>query len=163
MRANERVDPPAKTIVVVGGLLFGGIGIGLGITYLLAPHSPAAAMIGFLMLPFSLGLGLSSWYSMLRPRVAPSLAKAFLTSLQTLELHDAVRREFANVDDRAVLESRIFVPTTVGITFFAGWLISCISGGAESGLIITVYTSIGLGYSMLVTWLARRGLLPQPQ
>jgi amino acid permease len=114
------------------------------------------------MLPVSLGLGMASWYSILRPHNAPSLIRALMTGLHTLELHDAVRREFAKVDHRALQQTRVFVPTTVGISFFAGWLISCCPGTAEAGLIITVYTSLGLSYSMLVTWLARRGLLPQP-
>lgn len=156
------VERPARAILLVGALLFGGIAAGVVVTCALAPLSEVALMAGFLMLPVSFAVGMAGWYTMARAISCRLLTLRFLRDVRACGLCESIHRELSSADRRAFRGTRVFVPVTVGISFAAGCVVAAVSGTGEPGLVVTTYASLGLAYSMVVTWLARQGHLPLP-
>lgn len=154
---------PVQPVLLVGALLFGGIGAGVSVTCALAPGSETALIAGFLMLPVSFGIGMLGWYAV-PPGISIRMCNGrFFRHVLTHGLQASVHREISSLDPRPLPATRVFVPATVAIAFLTGWTVArCVRGG-DPRMIITVYASLGLGYSLLVTWMARQGHLPPPR
>jgi hypothetical protein len=159
---SSELDHPARAILLVGCLLFGGIAVGVAATGLLAPRSEVAVMVGFLMLPVSFGIGMAGWYTAARALSFRMLSLRFLRKVRSMGLYESIHQEISVANRRVFRGTRVFVPVTVCISLLAGMVVAVSTGTGEPGVVMTAYASVGLGYSMLVTWLARHGHLPLP-
>ena len=149
--------------LLVGALFFAGMLAGIGLTAITAPHSQAAMFIGFLVWPVGFGVGMSLWYSVAGSQLAGKLVRALFQGLRTWDLEGSLRRELADMDWRSSRGTRVFVPTMVLVSFFAGLVIACVPTARSFELVVCAFTGFGLAYGMFVTWLARLGILPMPR
>lgn len=136
---------------------------GIALTAALAPGSQTALFIGFLVWPISFGIGMSLWYSLACTRLPRVLGRALFQSLKTGDLDASVRTELANLDYRRGQSTRVFVPVTVLLSFFASLAIASTPAARNFNLVVCAFTGFGLAYSIFLTWLARLGALPLPQ
>ena len=155
------LEHPLRPALLVGALYFGGMALGLALTGYLAPNSPMATFVGFLVWPLSFGIGMSLWYTVARSNLIPRLLRAILQSIRTFDLEGSLRQEFYDAST-PIPQTRVFVPVTVCFSFFAGLIIACSPTAKQFELVVTAYTAAGLSYGMLVTWLARHGYLTVP-
>lgn len=161
MDNSPHIESPTKPAFIIGCLFLTGIGLGIGLTSLLAPESETAFLIGFLVLPICFVLGLSFWYAVVTADGFSKIGKALLISLRTGDLQGAVMKTFSAPRGRTLDGTRIFVPITVLISFLAGCLVAQCTITTDYGLVVAGYTCVGLFYSMAVTWIARMGFLPK--
>jgi hypothetical protein len=155
-------SPTLGPAILVGGLFSGGMALGVGAAMLFAPTSLFALLVGFMALPISFGLGMSLWYNVANLEMIRKAFRALFRSLKTRDLQKSVRDEFLAYFAGPVSGTRVFVPVTVVITFSAGVVVACCPDAQDVELVVSGFTCLGLGYALLVTWLARQGFLPQP-
>ena len=152
-----------KTNLLVAGLFFGGMMAGVLLAAVLAPNSELAMLIGFMVWPISFGISMSLWYSLTSSDLLKRLGRALFKSLWTGDLNGSLKIELKGADLQTMTGSKVVVPTTVLISFFAGLVIACSPTARNFEFVVTAFTGCGLGYGMLVTWLARTGILPMPK
>ena len=150
------------TNMLVAGLFFGGMFSGIVLAAYLAPGSEVAMFIGFMVWPISFGISMSMWYSLTSSDLIKRLIRAVFKSLKTLDLNESLKNELAGADLQTITGTKVFVPATVLISFFAGLAIACGPTTRNFEIVVCTFTGIGLAYGMLVTWLARAGILPMP-
>ena len=80
-----------------------------------------------------------------------------------MDLNGSLKNELEGADLQTITSTKIFVPATVLVSFFAGLAIACGPTTQNFEVVVCTFTSFGLGYGMLVTWLARAGILPMPK
>ena len=114
-------------------------------------------------LPVSFGLGMSLWYSVANVEMVLKAVRALARSVKTGDLRSCVREEFLTYFAGRISGTRVFVPVTVVITFSAGVVIALCPTAQDVDLVVSGFTCMGLGYGILVTWLARQGYLPVPR
>ena len=151
-----------KTNMLVAGLFFGGMFSGIALTAYFAPGSEVAMFIGFMVWPVSFGISMSMWYSLTSSDLIKRLIRAVFKSLKTMDLNGSLKNELAGADLQTITGTKVFVPATVLISFFAGLAIACGPTTRNFELVVCTFTGFGLAYGMLVTWLARAGILPRP-
>ena len=152
-----------KPDLLIGGLFFVGLLAGVGLSTYVAPNSPVAMFIGFLVWPLSFGIGMSFWYGLTGSHLAGRLVRALVKSLRTLDLNGTLREELAGMDWKVTQTARVFVPIIVFLSFVAGLVIACVPTARNFELVVCSFTGFGLVYAMFVTWLARLGVLPLPR
>ncbi len=160
----SKLEHPLRTTAVVGFLFFGGMALGVAAALIVAPSSAIAVFIGFLALPLSFGLGMSMWYSVANAEMLQKVARALVQSMKkNRNLTESLRDELRSFYQSPIQGTRVFLPVTLTITFACGVIIACLPDVPNMDAVVIAFLTIGLGYSLLVTWLARQGYLPQPK
>lgn len=159
----SKLEHPLRTTAIVGFLFFGGMALGVIASLILVPSSSIAMFIGFLALPLSFGLGMSMWYSVANADMLQKIGRALLNSMRNRNLTESLREELRTFYESPIQGTRVFLPVTLIITFACGVIIACLPGVPNMDAVVVAFLTLGLGYSLLVTWLARQGYLPQPK
>ena len=150
--------------LLLGILLFGGVGVGLLTAKLLAPGSAFAQLVGLLMLPLCLAVGMSSWYSAASAQVWTRLAHAMFEAFEGQDFKDAVEESMQQLplEGEALPGTFVFIPVSLVVSLIAGTLIGLTTASAGLFPAVAVMAAIGLGYGVLLRVLARSRLLPIP-
>ena len=155
---------PVGLYLLLGILLFGGVGVGLQTAKLLAPGSAFAQLIGVLMLPVCLAVGMSSWYSAASAQVWTRLTHAMFNAFEGQDFKDAVEESMQRLplEGNALPGTFVFIPVSLVVSLIAGTLIGLTATSAGLVPAVAVMAAIGLGYGVLLRVLARHCLLPIP-
>jgi hypothetical protein len=159
----SKLEHPLRTTAIVGFLFFGGMALGVIAVLVLVPANAIAVFIGFLALPLSFGLGMSMWYSVANADMLQKVGRALVQSMRSGNLSESIRDELRSFYQSPVQGTRVFLPVTLIITFACGVIIACLPNVPNMDAVVVAFLTLGLGYSLLVTWLARQGYLPQPR
>jgi hypothetical protein len=150
-----------RIIALLVALLFGGMGLGIYLADILAPDSPIAMLVGVLMLPLCLGLGMTSRLGVASAAVRSRLRKAGLWAERGFA--EAVGHGMDDPPGRALPGAHVFVPVSVTISIVGGILIALSPSSIGFFLVLAVTALAGLVYGVLLWWLAEAGLLPFPK
>jgi hypothetical protein len=151
--------------VLLGGLFFGGIVVGLAIAVTFGGGSTGAILVGFVALPLAFGLALGAWRALLGAWVIAALAKSALRSGGDEErFRDEMVGAIGGVRDRGsvVLPGTwVFVPITLVVGALAAVAMAVVAeGDGPVAGVLLFGASAGLG--MLMRRLARTGRLLIP-
>jgi hypothetical protein len=163
-------EPPLRgtlaTLALLGGFLFGGMAIGLGIAVTVGGGSEGAVAVGFFTLPLAFGLGMAAWRSVLGAWLVAGLGRALLRSGGD----EAAFREETKRSLRAVRDTGpaglpgtwVFVPVATAVGAIGGLLMWVVASG-NGPLAATLLVAAAIADGILLRRLARRGLLPIPE
>ena len=138
---------------MVLALVFGGALVGLGCGLVIAPGSVAAPFLGFLMLPFSFIAGMFAWFWL-------AFGWALGQLMVDLVRRHSLRAVFASGPrEGSPAGSWVFVPLSSTVCGTCGF-----AAGLEWNTPMfptwPAFTALGSAYGLLLTTLARRGILP---
>lgn len=155
---------PFGLFLLVAVLLFGGMGVGLSLARILAPGSLFAQVVGCLMLPLCLGIGMSSWYAAASRQVWGSLANAMFEAFKGQDFKDAVEESMRDLpfEGEALPGTHVFLPVSLVISAIGGGLISLAPAATGFLDVVPLMLLVGLGYGVLLRFLARCCYLPIP-
>jgi hypothetical protein len=151
---------PRPTLLIVAALvvvLFGGAALGLALANLLAPRSILADLVSFFVFPIALVLGWQAWIGLAIVRSLPRLIR---------RLRRAEEPSVGSAQDRppvvVIPGAGVFVPIATGMGLASGVIVGIISSWPLPVVLVT-YTFAGLGYGLVLWWLATAGFLLWPE
>lgn len=139
------------TGAVLLSLTMGGGLAGVALSRWLVPHSAAAALVGFFMLPGALGLGLGLWWVL-------ADVGGLVMLLRSIARSRSLRKSLMEQDKVGWRGGRfVLILTSEGVCLVSGIIIALLSG-QHMPAIIGGYAALGLGYGVVVFLLAGKGL-----
>ena len=151
-----------RLFLLIGALFFGGMYLGLFLAGILAPESDWAAAVGFFVLPLSFMVGWKAWYAAATAALGKRLLKALFQVLRGKGLQQAAQESLADLEGQAPPGTNTFVMVSFSASLIAGGLIGLSPDAAGLPQCLGVMVAAGLGYGLLLRWLARAGYLPLP-
>lgn len=156
-----------EIFLLLAVLLFGGMAVGRWTAAILAHDHALAVFIGSFMLPLSLGIGMTMWYSIAHTVILSRLTKAVWTHWRAgrsdAQFRDSVKESLQGLRVDAPPGTFVFVPVSLVVCFIAGVLIAFAPAVSSRWLAIGICTGMGLAYGLLLWRLARSGKLPIPE
>ena len=160
--ASGKFSGIAGMLLVLAGLLFGGMGVGVLLAQILAPGSLLAEAVGFLVLPLCLGAGMSAWHAAATAAVSRRLLGSIFQAARGKDLHEAVEENLSDLRGQQIPGTGVFLPSSFLISAGAGALIGVLPASIGFLAAFAVLTLTGLCYGVLLRHLARAGILPLP-
>jgi len=162
MTTRQKWVHTLKVFVLLFVLFIGGMELGLLLAEWLAPGSWLAKAAGMFMLPLSLGLGMTAWYTIATTVILSKLAMKFARRPDAdfrAAAVDTLRETVRKVPPGAF----IFLPISLGVCFVAGVLMGLSPHARSLLLSVAVCTLLGAAYGATCWLLARGGHLPIPE
>ncbi len=155
---------PVGLWLLLGILLLGGMGVGVILAKVLAPGSAFAQLVGLVMLPLCLAIGMSSWYSAASTHVWNGLAEAMFQAFSGKDFDQAVDDSMRALpfEGEALPGTYVFLPVSLVISLIGGALVGLTSASIGFLPALAVMAAVGLGYGVLLRVLARSCYLPIP-
>ncbi len=155
---------PVGLWLLLGILLLGGMGVGVILAKVLAPGSAFAQLVGLVMLPLCLAIGMSSWYAAASTHVWNGLAEAMFQAFSGKDFDQAVDDSMRALpfEGEALPGTYVFLPVSLVISLIGGALVGLTSASIGFLPALAVMAAVGLGYGVLLRALARSGYLPLP-
>ena len=154
---------PWKSFGLMALVIFGGAGFGFLMAYLLAPESDLAAFVGMFMLPLAFFIGLKSWHGVAMAVMSKRLMGAAVkTVVGGQNFSDAVAEQTADLDMRAPPGTYVFLPIAIIITVPCAVVFAFTAESVGAMAAFGIVAAVGVGYGVLLRWLARSGRLPFP-
>ncbi|MDJ0946995.1 MAG: hypothetical protein QNJ30_26390 [Kiloniellales bacterium] len=155
---------PVGLWLLLGILLLGGMGVGVVLAKILAPGSAFAQLVGLVMLPLCLAVGMSSWYAAASTHVWNGLAEAMFQAFSGKDFDQAVDDSMRALpfEGEALPGTYVFLPVSLVISLIAGGLVGLTSASVGFLPALGVMALVGLGYGVLLRTLARNCYLPIP-
>lgn len=150
------------SLLLWGGLLFGGVFAGMGLAEWLAPGSDWAQFVGFMTLPLIFGAGMSAWRAFAGSLIFSRLIRALFKMARGQDFEQAAKESFRDLEGKPIPGTHVFVPISLMISLIAGLLIALSPETVGFFQVVGVMVAAGLGYGLLLRWLARTGRLPMP-
>jgi hypothetical protein len=151
---------PRSPILVLAALTLaigGGVVLGVGLAHALAPRSTLANIVSTFLFPLAFALGWQAWIGLAIALSLPRLFRRF----RRLESPDV--EPDADRAPAAVLPGAgIFVPIATGMGLAGGLLVGLVSTWPLPAVLV-IYTSGGLGYGLVLWWLADAGFFLVPE
>ena len=155
---------PVGLWLLLGILLLGGMGVGVILAKVLAPGSAFAQLVGLVMLPLCLAIGMSSWYAAASTHVWNGLAEAMFQAFSGKDFDQAVDDSMRALpfEGEALPGTYVFLPVSLVISLIGGALVGLSSASIGFLPALAVMAAVGLGYGVLLRVLARSCYLPIP-
>ncbi len=155
---------PVGLWLLLGILLLGGMGVGVILAKVLAPGSAFAQLVGLVMLPLCLAIGMSSWYAAASTHVWNGLAEAMFQAFSGKDFDQAVDDSMRALpfEGEALPGTYVFLPVSLVISLIGGGLVGLTSASIGFLPALAVMAAVGLGYGVLLRVLARSCYLPIP-
>ncbi|MDJ0970632.1 MAG: hypothetical protein QNJ06_12135 [Kiloniellales bacterium] len=155
---------PVGLWLLLGILLLGGMGVGVILAKVLAPGSAFAQLVGLVMLPLCLAIGMSSWYAAASTHVWNGLAEAMFQAFSGKDFDQAVDDSMRALpfEGEALPGTYVFLPVSLVISLIGGALVGLTSASIGFLPALAVMAAVGLGYGVLLRVLARSCYLPIP-
>ncbi len=155
---------PVGLWLLLGILLLGGMGVGVILAKVLAPGSAFAQLVGLVMLPLCLAIGMSSWYAAASTHVWNGLAEAMFQAFSGKDFDQAVDDSMRALpfEGEALPGTFVFLPVSLVISLIAGGLVGLSTTSVGFLPALGVMAAVGLGYGVLLRTLARGCYLPIP-
>ena len=155
---------PVGLWLLLGILLLGGMGVGVILAKVLAPGSAFAQLVGLVMLPLCLAIGMSSWYAAASTHVWNGLAEAMFQAFSGKDFDQAVDDSMRALpfEGEALPGTYVFLPVSLVISLIGGALVGLTTTSIGFLPALAVMAAVGLGYGVLLRVLARSCYLPIP-
>ncbi len=155
---------PVGLWLLLAILLLGGMGVGVILAKVLAPGSAFAQLVGLVMLPLCLAIGMSSWYAAASTHVWNGLAEAMFQAFSGKDFDQAVDDSMRALpfEGEALPGTYVFLPVSLVISLIGGGLVGLTSTSIGFLPALAVMAAVGLGYGVLLRALARSCYLPIP-
>ena len=153
---------PIGLYLLLGILLLGGMAVGVILARILAPGSAFALLVGLVMLPLCLAIGMASWYAAASTHVWNGLVEAMCQAFAGKYFDQAVDDSMRALpfDGEALPGTGVFLPVSLVISLIAGGLVGLTTASVGFLPALGVMALVGLGYGVLLRTLARRCYLP---
>lgn len=141
-------------------MLFGGALAGSGVERAVAPESDVAHLVGFVLLPLSLGLGLVAWFYLALAITGGRIASAWARNRRGFR--EAVAAS-ADPEAPTLPGTGVFVPIAIGICAVGGVIVAILPGGDSFLLTVAAHVTLGAAYGLAARALALRRYLTLPE